>query len=276
MATIRTTRARLDAHVIFALALVALLGFGAATTLSAQEEFGEAELFFELNNTDGDLGIHAVIDGAGWEALDINGPIAGGLTGQSHFDDDATGTLLLNIRPQGTLRRHGLTQLSFESTEPPFDELAPAVFFKRFPEGTYAISGRAVTGARPRNLTEVTHAMPAPPRNLRVNGIPLPQDCEEGPVPMVSGATNILIEWDPVQTTHPALGSPRGSDDIEIDVYEVFVDQDDFGLAVDQDPTDTDFLVPAGLLVPGETLVEILVREASHNQTASESCFTVE
>jgi hypothetical protein len=28
----------------------------------ANDEFDEAEIFFELNNTDGDLGIHALID----------------------------------------------------------------------------------------------------------------------------------------------------------------------------------------------------------------------
>ena len=29
--------------------------------------FADADLFFELNNTDGDLGIHALIDGEGWK-----------------------------------------------------------------------------------------------------------------------------------------------------------------------------------------------------------------
>ena len=33
--------------------------------------FDEAELFFELNNTDGDLGIHALIDGDAWKRLTI-------------------------------------------------------------------------------------------------------------------------------------------------------------------------------------------------------------
>jgi len=33
--------------------------------------FDEAQLFFELNNTDGDLGIHALIDGEAWKRLTI-------------------------------------------------------------------------------------------------------------------------------------------------------------------------------------------------------------
>ena len=36
--------------------------------------FDEAELFFELNDTDGDLGIHALIDGEPWKKLEIAGP----------------------------------------------------------------------------------------------------------------------------------------------------------------------------------------------------------
>ena len=31
--------------------------------------FAEAEIFFELNNTDGDLGIHFSIDGEGWKRI---------------------------------------------------------------------------------------------------------------------------------------------------------------------------------------------------------------
>ena len=53
-----------------------MLGAGAvalAPAVSANEEleWDEAELFFELNNTDGDLGIHANIDGGPWKRLTI-------------------------------------------------------------------------------------------------------------------------------------------------------------------------------------------------------------
>ena len=33
--------------------------------------FAEANLFFELNDTDGDLGIHALIDGEPWQRLEL-------------------------------------------------------------------------------------------------------------------------------------------------------------------------------------------------------------
>src|SRR5918996_3502992 len=103
---------------------------GAAMSLHAagqkgqQIRFAEAELFLELNDTDGDLGIHASIDGEPWTDLEIEGP------------DDRR---LLNIFSRGRLRKQGLTQLAFESAEPPFDELDPADFFRRFPEGKYEI-----------------------------------------------------------------------------------------------------------------------------------------
>ncbi|MEW8382788.1 MAG: hypothetical protein AB2704_13125, partial [Candidatus Thiodiazotropha taylori] len=36
--------------------------------------FDEAELFFELNDTDGDLGIHGKVDGDEWKRLVIEDP----------------------------------------------------------------------------------------------------------------------------------------------------------------------------------------------------------
>ena len=80
--------------------------------------FAEHEIFFELNNTDGDLGIHALIDGEGWRRLSI---------------EDPNERKMLNVRVKGRLRRQGLTEIFFESAEPRFSELTPAVFFARFP-----------------------------------------------------------------------------------------------------------------------------------------------
>ena len=95
------------------------------------EPFPVAELFFELNDTDGDLGIHADIDGGPWTSLEIEGP------GERK---------LLHIVSKSRLRLQGLTQLAFESAEPSFDELDPADFFLRFPEGNYEIEARRQGG----------------------------------------------------------------------------------------------------------------------------------
>src|SRR5262245_43226746 len=91
--------------------------------------FDEAYLFFELNDTDGDLGIHSLIDGDAWKRLEI---------------DDPNDVRMLDVLVRGRLRRQGLTEVFFESAEPPFDELSPEKFFKRFPEGVYDFSGRTL------------------------------------------------------------------------------------------------------------------------------------
>lgn len=72
---------------------IALAALGAAIRLvvgAAETPFSEARLFFELNNTDGDLGIHAEIDGDPWKPLDIEDP------SQRH---------ILDIVASGRLRR---------------------------------------------------------------------------------------------------------------------------------------------------------------------------
>ena len=88
--------------------------------------FEEGRLFFELNDTDGDLGIHGKIDGDEWKKLRI---------------EDPNERRMLNVRVRGRLKRQGLTEFFFESAEPTFDELDPEKFFRRFPEGEYDIEG---------------------------------------------------------------------------------------------------------------------------------------
>jgi hypothetical protein len=75
-----------------------------------EEPFDEARLFFELNDTDGDLGIHGKIDGDEWKPLEI---------------EDPHDRKILKIKVHGRLKRQGLTELFFESAEPAFDELYP-------------------------------------------------------------------------------------------------------------------------------------------------------
>ena len=56
------------------LIVMASLTLAAAIPAVQAAEFSEAELFFELNNTDGDLGIHASIDGGPYSRLEIEDP----------------------------------------------------------------------------------------------------------------------------------------------------------------------------------------------------------
>jgi hypothetical protein len=222
--------------------------------------FADAELYFELNNTDGDLGIHSLIDGEPWKRLRI---------------EDPRERLMLDIRVQGRLRRQGLTELFFESAEPSFDELAPEKFFRRFPEGEYEIEGITLEGEELESIAELTHLLPAPPNNVKVNDSLAAVNCDADSLPMVSAP--VTISWDPVIQSHPDLG--RTSESIEVDQYQVVVEEEVSGavLSVDLPPTVTELEIPAGFIALGDEFkFEILVREESGNQTAVESCFEVE
>ena len=261
---------------IFLVPLVALV-LGAATpdlwagSHDNDDEipFDVAELFFELNDTDGDLGIHALIDGEAWKRLTI---------------EDTKERKMLDVKVKGRLRKQGLTEIFFESAEPTFDELAPRKFFRRFPEGIYEIEGEALEGAELESETELTHVMPAPPEIATVNGEEepfenAPDDCEEDPLPTISG--DVTVAWDQVTTSHPDIGDPKDSGDIDIIRYQAVAEwEDDEGTFV----SSIDLLPPAGndrmsVTFPAnffksgaEVKFEVLVREASFNQTAVESC----
>ena len=242
---------------------------GAPLALLAQDEeevleFEEAEVFFELNNTDGDLGIHALIDGGAWKLLKI------------HDVDDRK---MLQVNVRGRMRRQGLTEIFFESAEPTFDELTPAEFFERFPPGTYVVSGVTLGGEELENEVEITHAMPAPPVPT-VNDVPADVDCEDDVFTEVTGS--VVIAWNPVISTHPDLGS---SGPVTIINYEVVVeaeleiDGEEFVsiLSVILPPDATEMTIPDEFLAQAEEFkYEILAREESWNQTAIESCFVHE
>jgi hypothetical protein len=233
-------------------------------------EWEVAEVFFELNNTDGDLGIHALIDGEPWKRLQI---------------EDAREKRILGVGVRSRLRRQGLTEIFFESAEPTFDELPPETFFARFPEGTYEVEGISLDGVEIESETEITHAMPAPPTPT-VNGFSAAEQCDDeepGYDAPVIVADNYLIAWEPVTKTHPTLGSPQNSDDITIVNYEVVVeaeletpDGEEFTsvFSVILPPDVTEMTVPAEFIDLADSFkYEVLAREESWNQTAIESCF---
>jgi hypothetical protein len=219
-------------------------------------ELSETELFFELNDTDGDLGIHASIDGGPYTTLEI---------------EDARGRTIFKLRAMGRLRRQGLTQLFLESAEPSFDELAPEKFFRRFPEGTYEIEakrGREEFEAE----VELSHVMAAPASNITINGVAAAEDCDADPLPSVSEP--VIIAWDPVTESHPEIGE---SGPVEIDRYQFFVEQGEVKFAVDLPPTATDFEVPPEILAFGGVFkFEIIARTVELNNTAVENCFVLE
>ncbi len=218
-------------------------------------EFDEAHLFFELNDTDGDLGIHGKIDGDEWKRVHIENP------------DER---VIMRVRASGKLRRQGITELFFESAEPTFDELAPADFFNRFPAGTYEIEGITTDGDEIESETELTHLIPAAPEAV-VNGMQADEDCELE----FDRADDIVISWPPVTSSHAFLGEPGVPTVVN---YEVVVEIDDtpWKSGAILPPDVRSFEVPDEILALGDEIkFEILVREESYNQSAMESCFSV-
>lgn len=234
-----------------ALFAVAVGGAAAADPLKLEE----AELFFELNDTDGDLGIHASIDGGPYTRLEI---------------DDPADRTILTLLAQGRLAKQGLTQFFFESAELPFDELSPEAFFSRFPEGRYQIE--VTRGTKQFETTaELSHVLAAPPSNITVSGVPAAESCDANPLPSVSEP--VVVDWDPVTQSHPEIGD---SGPVEIVRYQFFVEQGDVMFAVDLPPTVTEFEVPTAITSAGGTFkFEIIARTADLNNTAIESCFVV-
>ncbi|MCI0454313.1 MAG: hypothetical protein L0Y68_04870 [Candidatus Dadabacteria bacterium] len=252
-------RKRIGLPVLFLMAVV-VLTFGAITPVVSALEFSEAELFFELNDTDGDLGIHASIDGGPYSKLEI---------------EDPNERVILLLKAQGKLALQGLTQFFMESAEPSFDELEPEVFFNRFPEGRYEISAIALEGGELESVVRLSHVLAAPVGNVMVNTEPAAENCDADPLPSVSEP--VTIDWDPVTQSHPEIGK---SGPIKIVRYQFFVEQGDIKFAVDLPPDATEFEVPSEIFALGDTnepfKFEIIARTATNNNTAIESCLIVQ
>jgi len=253
------------------LAAVVLMILGAAVPFAFAKEdeeetpFDEAAIYFELNNTDGDLGIHALIDGEPWKRLEI---------------EDPKERRMLGVNVRGRLRRQGLTELFFESAEPTFDELSAEKFFRRFPEGIYEIEGITLEGDELESEVEVSQVMPAPAQ-VYVNGEPAALSCDEEDLPEVEAGETVTLTWDAVTEHHPDLGK---SGDIDVMNYEVVVEIDDtpWKTSTILDSEADSFQVPAEILAlavwdgdEAEVKFEILVRASNYNQTAMESCFVI-
>lgn len=225
---------------------------------AAEIPFSEAELYLELNDTDGDLGIHSSIDGEPWKMLEIEDPLE---------------RTILDVLPSGRLARHGMTQLFFESAEPGFDEFPPPLFFRRFPEGRYEISGLTLEGEEMESTATLSHVLPAAPGNVRVSGILAPENCDAAGLPVVSNP--VVITWSPVTGSHPTIGRVGP---VRLWRYQVFAElltapYSKFSL--DLPPGVTRFTIPAELINQGRDFkFEIQARHVNGNQTAVEKCFT--
>jgi hypothetical protein len=126
--------------------------------------FDDVRIFFEFNSTDNDLGVQVLLDGEGWNRLEI---------------DDPRGVRILDITAGGSLGELGLTELFFESSEP-----SPEEVLGLFRAGKYEFEGETVEGEELEGEARLSHKLPPAPVIL---------------VPAVPGEeldrTNAVIEW---------------------------------------------------------------------------------
>lgn len=105
--------------------------------------FDVAQVFFEFNTTDDDLGLQLFLDAEGWRRLRVLDP--------------ARNEVVL-LTAEGRLSTLGITELRFESAEP-----SPAEVLRRFPPGEYRFRGRSVEGEQLASNAILSHDfLPAP------------------------------------------------------------------------------------------------------------------
>ena len=254
--TIRATRVLALPLVILALLLT---GVGSAPPVGEAQGaplLTQAELFLELNDTDGDLGIHG---SNRRRALD------------EPRDRRPGRTALASALQQRTAADSGYDSTVLRERRTAVRRAAACRIPPTLPGGPVPRSRpRRRTGAEFETTATLSHVLAAPPDNITLSGTPLSEDCDAN-VPLV--ATPIMVEWDPVTSSHPEMGK-RGQ--VRINRYQVFVEREGVNLAVDLPPNVTKFEVPTGITaLGGQFKFEIIAGTTKGNNTAVESCFRV-
>jgi hypothetical protein len=201
----------------------------------------DATMIVEVNATDGDAGLQVFLDGEPWRTMTISGP---------------DGRRLLEVSAEGRLKRHGLTELFSESSEPPFDRLPLRRFKARFPEGRYSFAGRTVEGRRLLGSARLSHDIPDGPEIVSpAAGAAVPRD-------------DVLASWNRV--------AERGG--VDVVGYRAIVEREDplRVFSVDLPASATSVTIPSQFLESGnEYKLEVQAIEASGNQTITEISFRV-
>ena len=265
---------------VIAVAISAALALAAAQVSFGQEddddeeeeeelEFEEADLFLELNDTDGDLGLQGFVEGDAWKSLEIEGP------------DRVGEPLLMNIWLRNGLRRQGLSEFFFESDEPGFDELSPAAFLRRFPQGIYDIEAITLEDEEMESEVFLSHTLAGPPSNITINGQDNAENCDAPELPVVTEP--VTLDWDPVTQSHPTIGNTGVA--VNVHHYEVVgeIEREDrspeelvFSAILPRGRTKFEFPVDFTSLAEEEMKWELIIVLGNGNKTAVESCFEIE
>lgn len=222
-------------------AVAVALAVAIAAPAAWAKQLEDAEIYIEINDTDGDAGIQVFIDGEGWDTMQMRGPNG----------------LQFSVLAERSVGMQGITEFFFESAEPSFEEQSLEELLELFPEGIYKFKGTTTDGRRLKGRAELTHALPDAPVQI----FPL-EDDEVDPA-------DAVFTWEEVD-------DPPGS---EIEEYEVVVECEEPGSEMKVNvPSDiTQVTVPPEVLQGQEECKwEVLAVEESGNQTISESEFGLE
>jgi hypothetical protein len=216
----------------------------------------EAKLNIEHNATDLDTGFQGAIDSEGWEQLAVTAP---------------DGSLVMTLEGHGKWGTLGLTELFFETVEPPNADVPIDEMLAKLPEGEYQIVGPGMENGAETGPTAgrawLTHDIPSGPV--------LMSPAEDATVP----TTGLVVQWGAV--TQTITGEP-----VTIISYQLIIEKDELphphmigkrGLSMYLPATVTSLTVPDEFLEPGTTYDwEVLAIEESGNQTLSSSTFVTE
>jgi len=211
----------------------------------------QAKLLIEHNATDEDTGFQGFADGDPWNELTITGP---------------GGVAIVTVTPAGGLFNFGLTELFFETSEPPNAEVPIDDVLARLPEGTYTFRGVMVDAGETTLTATLTHDIPAGPELVS------PEDGASDVDP-----ANTVVSWEPVTTDID--GEP-----ITVVGYQVIVEEDapppfpqSFArpvFSVHLPATARSVKVPAEFMEGGTSYkYEVLAIAESGNQTLSSAEF---
>ena len=241
----------------------------------AQEEFDETKIFIEMNATDGDAGLHALLDAEAWVWVSI-------------YDPDGERIFLEDVRRN--LKEQGLTENFFESAEPlcvadeedPEAEVVPlSEFLERFLPGEYRFAGVTIEGDRLEGTATLTFNLPAAPDISMFDGT---EDVDPANALMTWAAGMDLGEkcHDDDLVTQGVIPDPASVDVVGWEVVVEPADEEAFVpfrvFSVQLPPDQTSVTVspeylnafPAGT----EFKFEVGAIEASGNQTFSEGGFS--
>jgi hypothetical protein len=187
--------------------LALLVSCGGQAVIAETIELKKSQLWIEINDTDGDSGLQMFLDTEDWKRVKIIAPAKAG---------QKKGKTIFQAVASGAVSRTGLTELSFESSEPGFDELPWDEFLARFPEGTYKFKGTTKGGDKVVGEAVFSHIVPAAPV------VNYPAENE------TVSKDNLVITWNPVTTQWTPPGSAPVTEPITITKYElVIVESDD-------------------------------------------------